>query len=153
VYTPPNRHSTLRVKATLKSVQDDLTSGGDDEGDTLENVLGEDSTFPFTFDGSTITNTGTPTRADYHVSNFDTQSTVAADVTILGYQMTGGKPGYSFAMQGLYHLGRPTGDTPATPKKRKGDCLLSPRRQKGAPFVADPSTFPTSCDIDSNLSR
>jgi hypothetical protein len=54
VYTPPNRHSTLRVKATLKSVQDDLTSGGDDEGDTLENVLGEDSTFPFTFDGSTI---------------------------------------------------------------------------------------------------
>jgi hypothetical protein len=32
MFTPPNRHSTLRVKASLKSVQDDVAQVGDGDG-------------------------------------------------------------------------------------------------------------------------
>jgi hypothetical protein len=50
-------------------------------------------------------------------------------VSLLGYQMGDKEPGYSFSMQGIYHLGTVT--------ERKGGCIVSPRRQKDAPFTAD----------------
>jgi len=135
-YTPPNLYSMVRVKATLKSVLDDITS--DEEDNTLSSV-DDRSPFPFTYDGRALTATGVSPPFGYDVGNFDDQSTVAVEVALLGYQLTGKEPGYSLGMQGIYHLGSVAGGTPATPGKRKGGCLLSPRRQKGAPFVSDPS--------------
>ncbi|KAN0077940.1 hypothetical protein V8E54_006244 [Elaphomyces granulatus] len=67
------------------------------------------------------------------------QTPDATTKRLLGYQLTDKEPSYSLGMQGIYHLGTVVGDTPATPGKRKGGCLLSPRRQRGAPFVSDPS--------------
>jgi len=135
-YTPPNPYFLVRVKTTLKNVLDDIAS--DEEDDALSSV-DDRSPFPFTYDGRTLTATGASPPFGYDVSKFDDQSTVAVEVALLGYQLTGKDPSYSVGMQGIYHLGAVASGTPTSPGKRKGGCLLSPRRQRGAPFVTDPS--------------
>jgi hypothetical protein len=74
-------------------------------------------------------------RFTYDVSRFTAQSLVAVEVSVLGYQMGDREPSYSFGLRCVYHLGglRPSG-------KRKGGCVISTRRLKGARFVADPSS-------------
>ncbi|KAN0071567.1 hypothetical protein V8E54_010163 [Elaphomyces granulatus] len=66
----------------------------------------------------------------YDVSNFNDQTSVAVEVSVL--------TGYSFGMHAVCHLGSIPGATPVTPRKWKGGCIISPRSQKGALFVADP---------------
>jgi hypothetical protein len=126
----------FRVKATLKNVLDDIAS--DEEDDTLSSA-DDRSPFPFTYDSRALIVTSVSPPFEYDVSKFDDQSTVAVEVALLGYQLTDKEPSYSLGMQGIYHLGTVVGDTPAIPGKRKGGYLLSPRRQRGAPFVSDPS--------------
>ncbi|KAN0077744.1 hypothetical protein V8E54_006048 [Elaphomyces granulatus] len=118
------------------NVLDDIAS--DEEDDALSSV-DDRSPFPFTYDGRTLTATGASPPFGYDVSKFDDQSTVAVEVALLGYQLADKDPGYSVGMQGIYHLGAVASGTSTSPGKRKGGCLLSPRRQRGAPFVTDPS--------------
>jgi hypothetical protein len=65
------------------------------------------------------------------------QTTVDVEGSILAYHMDGREPGFSVSMEGLYHLGTLSADTPSTPGKWKGGCIISPRRQKSALFTAD----------------
>jgi hypothetical protein len=95
--------------------------------------------YPFTYDGRNLTENGSMPDAGYDVNRFDDHTIVAAEVTLLAYNMDGKEPGFSAGMLGLYHLGTQSADAPSTPGKRKGGCIVSPRRQKGAPFAADPS--------------
>jgi hypothetical protein len=92
----------------------------------------------------------------YDVSNFNDQTSVAVVVPVL--------TGYSFGMRSVYHLGSIPGATPVTPRKWKGGCIISPRSQKGALFVADlfaatsmdnkgrPILFPERCAFLSAIS-
>jgi hypothetical protein len=82
-YTPPNLYSMVRVKATLKSVLDDIAS--DEEDNTLSSV-DDRSPFPFTYDGRALTATGVSPPFGYDVGNFDDQSTVAVEVALLGWK-------------------------------------------------------------------
>ncbi|KAN0079121.1 hypothetical protein V8E54_005634 [Elaphomyces granulatus] len=61
------------------------------------------------------------------------QTPDATTKRLLGYQLTDKEPSYSLGMQGIYHLGTVAGDTPATPGKCKGGCLLS-QKAKGRPL-------------------
>ena len=60
-------------------------------------------------------------------------STKDVEVSFLAYRMhmDGKEPDFSIGMQGLYHLGILAVDTPSTPSKRKGGCIISLRRQRG----------------------
>jgi len=81
-------------------------------------------------------------NAGYDISNFSNQAAIAVELSVLGYQMEGKVPGYSFGMLGVYHLGSPPHGTTTTPsKKRKAGCIISPRRRKGGVFNADTSNL------------
>ena len=115
-YIPPNRYSILRVKASLKSVLEDL----ENEEEYLEpdaEPISDDDPYPFTYDGSSLKDGGRMPTSRYDVANFNDQSSVAVEVSLLGYQMTDKEPSFSFAMQGIYHLGTAADDTPSTPGK------------------------------------
>jgi hypothetical protein len=128
-YEPPNRYSLLKVKASYSSVTDDYES----------EYLSTTSPFPFTYDGSSLVEGVSLVPETYDVSKFTAQSLIAVEVFILGYQMSGREPSYSLGLGCVYHLGGLPAATPSTPGKRKGGCIVSPRRLKGARFVADPS--------------
>jgi hypothetical protein len=139
-YTTPARYSILRVKATLKTVLEDLrpAEGGDDFAAPGEPISIYD-VYPFIYDGSMLTEKGSVPNSGYDVNHFTDQTTVGVEVSFLAYHMDGREPGFSVSMQGVYHLGTLSSDTPSTPGKRKGGCIISPRRQRDAPFAADPS--------------
>ncbi|KAN0068388.1 hypothetical protein V8E54_013584 [Elaphomyces granulatus] len=85
-YTAPARYSILRAKATLKTVLGELLPAeGEDDFAALEN--------------------GPMPVSGYDVDKFNDQTTVAIEVSVLGYHMDGRDPGFSVAMQGIYHLG------------------------------------------------
>jgi hypothetical protein len=92
--------------------------------------------------GSMMVEGGTVPTAGYDATNFVNKTSIAVEVSILGYQMEGKEPGYSFGMRGVYHLGNPPRDATITPtKKRRGGCIISPRRRKAAVFNADTSNI------------
>ena len=71
---------------------------------------------------------GAVPSAGFHVSNFSNQTSIAIEVSVLGYQIDGKEPGYSFGMRGVYFLGHPPLSSVTTPtKKRKGECIITPR--------------------------
>jgi hypothetical protein len=130
-YDPPNRYSVLKVKASFDSVQ---------EGDDDEEFLSTTSPFPFMYDGSCLVEGRSRVPEPCDVSMFSAQSLVAVEVSVLGYPRMGDRdPSYSFGIRGIYHLGFVPTSAPSTPGKRKGGCVISPRQQKGARFVSDPS--------------
>ncbi|KAN0082126.1 hypothetical protein V8E54_003424 [Elaphomyces granulatus] len=129
-YAPSNRYSLLKVKATFNSVQDDYQS----------EYLSTTSPFPFTYDGSSLVEGVSLVPDTYDVSRFTAQSLVAVEVSVLEYQMGDREPSYSFGLRCVYHLGGLPAAAPSTPGKQKGGCVISPRRLKGARFVADPSS-------------
>ena len=50
---------------------------------------------------------GTMPTAGYNATNLINQTSIVVEVSILGYQMEGKEPGYSFGIRGVYHLGNP----------------------------------------------
>jgi hypothetical protein len=128
-YTPhPNRYSILHVKASLKSVPEDL----ENEEEYLEpdtEPISNDGPYPFTYDGSSLKDGGPMPTSRYDVANFNDQSSVAVEVSLLGYQMADKEPSFSFAMQGIYHLGTVADNTPSTPGKRKGGCIVGDKKE------------------------
>jgi len=139
-FTKPNRYSILRTKATLGAVKADLGDEDDEGLVLLGQTLTADDPFPYTYNGSMMAECGVVPNAGYDISNFGSQASIAVELSVLGYQMEGKEPGYSFGMRGVYHLGNPPHGTTTTPsKKRKGGCIISPRRHKTGVFNADPS--------------
>jgi hypothetical protein len=135
-FTKPNRYSILRTKATLGAVKDDLRDDDDEGFVSLGHTITTNDPFPYTYNGSMMVENGAVPNAGFDVRNFSNQASIAVEFSILGYQIDGKEPGYSFGMRGVYHLGNPLG-TPS--KKRKGGCIISPRRRKAGVFKADTS--------------
>jgi hypothetical protein len=141
-FTKPNRYSILRTKATLAAIKDDLFDEDDEILASLGQAITAKDPFPYTYNGSMMVEGGTVPTAGYDATNFVNQTSIAVEVSILGYQMEGKEPGYSFGMRGVYHLGNPPRDATITPtKKRRGGCIISPRRRKATVFNADTSNF------------
>jgi hypothetical protein len=139
-FTKPNRCSILRTKATLGAVKDDLADDDDEALAFLGQTITANDPFPYTYDGSMMVENGTVPSAGFDVSNFSSQTSIAIEVSVLGYQMEDKEPGYSFGMRGVYHLEHPPHSSALTPtKKRKGGCIITPRRKKTGLFNADPS--------------
>jgi hypothetical protein len=137
-YTAPARYSILRVKATLKTVLEELLPAeGEEDFAALGGLITIYDVYPFTYDGRMLAENGPMPDSGYDVSKFNDQTTVGIEVSVLAYRMDGREPGFSVAMQGIYHLGTLPADTPSTPGKRKGGCIISPRRQKSTMFTAD----------------
>ena len=137
-YTAPARYSILRAKATLKTVLEELLPAeGEDDFAALGGPITIYDVYPFMYDGTMLAENGPMPVSGYDVDKFNDQTTVAIEVSVLGYHMDGRDPGFSVAMQGIYHLGTLPADTPSTTGKRKGGCIISPRRQKSALFIAD----------------
>ena len=68
---------------------------------------------------------GTMPTSRYNVSNLSKHTSIAVEMSILGYQMVGKEHGYSFTIRGVYHLGNAARDTSMMPtKKRKGGCII-----------------------------
>jgi len=105
-------------------------------GEDPISLLVADQPYPFTYDGTSLTSL--PDHGFDH-SHFKDRSSVGVEVSVLAYRMGLNQPGYSLHMRALYHLGPSTTPPPTTPTKRKGGCLVSPRRRKGALFDADTS--------------
>ena len=140
VFTPPNPYSILRVKATLKAVQEDLMADEDENLAALGDTIRVTDPYPFTHDGTMLREGASVPCPRYEVWNFDEQSLVAVEVSFLGYHLQNKDPGYSVRMRNIYHLWKPPEGTPATPAgKRKGGCIVSPRRRKDGVFNPDPS--------------
>jgi len=140
VFTSPNPYSILRVKASLKAVQEDLKADEDEDLAALADTIRMTDPHPFTHDGTMLREGSSVPCPGYNVSNFDEQTFVAVEVSSLGYQLQNKEPGYSVRMRSIYHLGKPPEGTPATPAgKRKGGCIVSPRRRKDGVFNPDPS--------------
>lgn len=139
-YTSPARYSILRLKATLPHVLEQLSRVP--TGVAIPG-LGDFSTefegYPFSYDGSTLVRGGPTPEAGFDLYRFTDQTTVVVEVAFTGYQIGKNVPGFSVPMQGIYYLETTTTNTPSTPGKRKGGCILSPTRQRGAPFAPDPS--------------
>jgi len=135
-YTSPNHYALVKAKATVKSVQEDLKELDEEEPVTQ---LVADRPYPFTYDGTSLTDDWVLPDHGFDISNFKDQSSVGVEVSVLGYRIGDKEPGYSLGMRGVYHLGGSPAPAPLTPAKRKGGCLISPRRRKGALFAPDPS--------------
>ncbi|KAH8586494.1 hypothetical protein B0O99DRAFT_748287 [Bisporella sp. PMI_857] len=139
-FTKPNRYSILRTKTTLGAVKDDLRDDDDEGFVSLGHTITTNDPFPYTYNGSMMVENGAVPNAGFDVRNFSNQASIAVEFSILGYQIDGKEPGYSFGMRGVYHLGNPLRDKTGTPsKKRKGGCIISPRRRKAGVFKADTS--------------
>ena len=143
-YTSPVRYSILRVKATLPKVLTQLQSLEESgQGERAVPAHGELITayepYPFSYDGSELAQGSPMPLSGYDIHRFTDQTSVALELVFTGYCMDGREPGFSVAMLGIYHLGTLSTNTPSTPGKRKGGCILSPTRQRGAPFAPDPS--------------
>jgi hypothetical protein len=104
-YTKPNRYCILRAQATLSSVREDLRDDDDESFTSLGQTITANDPFPYTYNGCMVIENGTMPASGYDASNFGKQTSVAVEISILGYQMEGKAPGYSFAMRGVYHLG------------------------------------------------
>jgi len=129
-FTKPNRYSILRTKATLVAIKDDLFDEDDEVLASLGKAITAKDPFPYTYNGSMMVEGGTVPTAGYDATNLVNQTSIAVEVSILGYQMEGKEPGHSFGMRGVYHLGNPPRDATITPsKKRRGGCIISPRRR------------------------
>ena len=96
-FTKPNRYSILKTKATLRDVKDELRDDDDEGLMSLAQTITADDPFPYTYNGSMMAEGGLVPNAGYDVSNFTNQATVAVELSILGYQIEGKEPGYSFA--------------------------------------------------------
>jgi hypothetical protein len=139
-FTKPNRYCIIRTKATLAAVREDLRDDDDEGLASLGQTITTNDPFPYTYNGSMVVENGSMPASGYDVSNFGKQASIAVEMSILGYQMEGKEPGYSFGMRGVYHLGNAAQGTTTMPtKKRKGGCIISPRRRKTGVFNADPS--------------
>jgi hypothetical protein len=139
-YEPPNKYSILKLKATLKAVRDDLRDGEDDDSIILEEKISVNEPYPFTYDGSLLTEGGKVPTCGFDVYNFNDHSSVAGEVSVLAYQMKEKKPGYSFSMHSLYHLGNTKESATARSSgKRKGGYIVPSRRLQGTAFIADSS--------------
>lgn len=136
------QHSILKLKATLKSVREDLRDEEEEEVAALGGDISADDPYPFTYDGCALTDGGPVPTIRHEISTFNLRTCVAAEITLLAYQMPDKEPGYSISMRGIYHLGDTPEDVPTTPRKRKGGCLISPRRAKHGHFAPDPSKVP-----------
>ncbi|KAN0072431.1 hypothetical protein V8E54_009360 [Elaphomyces granulatus] len=119
-YAPPTRYSLLKVKATLNSVQDDYQS----------EYLSTTSPFPFTYDGSSLVE-----GVSLHLRRVEVHRAVLGRGGGLRPRVPDGGPGTVLLLRLALRLPpwRPSG-------KLKGGCVISPRRLKGARFVADPSS-------------
>ena len=76
------------MKASLKSVLEDL----ENEKEYLEpdaEPISDDDPYPFTYDGR---DGGPMPTSRYDVANFNDQSFVAVEVSLLGYQMADKEP-------------------------------------------------------------
>jgi hypothetical protein len=115
-----------------------LASEDDEELRLLGETLDKYSSFPFTHDGRDLMEAGPMPPAGYDVEYFNSESLVGVEFSVLAYNMPPKKPSFSFTMRGIYHLGDAVDNPPTTPSgKRKGNVLVSPRRQKGTAFHAD----------------
>ncbi|KAH6681412.1 hypothetical protein B0J14DRAFT_647828 [Halenospora varia] len=122
-FTKPNRYSILRTKATLGAVKDDLRDDDDEGFVSLGQTITTNDPFPYTYtcSGSMMVENGAVPNAGFDVRNFSNQASITVELSVLGYQIDGKEPGYSFGMRGVYHLGNPLHDKTAMPsKKRKG---------------------------------
>lgn len=145
-FTKPNRYSILRTKAALGAVKDDLRDDDDEGFVSLGQTITTNDPFPYTYNGSMMVENGAVPNAGFDVRNFSNQASIAVELSILGYQIDDKVPGYSFGMRGVYYLGNNLHDKTATPsKKRKGGCIVGPRRWKAGVFKADTSS-PSSGD-------
>ena len=102
-YSPPNRFLMVTVKAKVESVVEDLTEMGEEP----ISLLVADQPFPFTYDGTSLTEDCTLPDYRFDPSNFKDQSSVGVEVKVLGYQWPGKDPSYSLSMQSLYYLAPP----------------------------------------------
>lgn len=135
-YAAPNLYTLAKVSAKVKSVVEDLEEMGEDP----ISLLVADQPYPFTYDGTSLTADWSLPDHGFDYSHFKNRSWVGVEVSVLAYRMGPlNQPGYSLHMRALYHLGPSTTPPPTTPMKRKGGCLVSPRRRKGALFDADTS--------------
>jgi hypothetical protein len=136
-YTSPVQYGSLRVRATLKAVQEELLEDDDEETITLEETLSATSAYPFTYDGMDLVDGGPIPRPGLDVSRFEEKrSSVGVEVSVLGYRIGDNQPGYSVSMRGVYYLGHSSELLPTSPGKRKGNFIVSPRRKRGV-FNAD----------------
>jgi hypothetical protein len=128
-YTAPARYSILRVKATLKTALEELMPAeGEEDLAALGGPITIYDVYPFTYDGTMLAENGPMPDSGYDVNKFNDQTTVAIEASVLAYHMDGREPGFSVAMQGIYHLGTLPTDTPSTLGKWKGGCIISSRR-------------------------
>jgi hypothetical protein len=128
------------VKASLKSVREDLKDEEDEDLAALADTIRTTNAYPYTYDGTKLREGASVPNPKYEVWNFDEHTSVAVEVSFLAYQLDNKEPGYSVRMHNIYYLGTPPEGTPATPAgKRKGGCIVSPRRRKGGIFNSDPS--------------
>jgi hypothetical protein len=118
-FTKPNRYSILRTKATLRVVKDDLGDDDDEGLVSLGQTITADDPFPYTYNGSMMAEGGLVPNAGYDISNFSNQAAIAVELSVLGYQMEGKEPGYSFGIRGVYHLGSPPHGIATTPSKKR----------------------------------
>ena len=134
----PNRFALAKAKASVKTVVEDLAEMGEEEPVVQ---LMADLPYPFTYDGTSLTADWVLPDQGFDVAKFKTGSSVGVEVSVLAYRVGEQEPGYSLGMRGVYHLANSPADPrePVTPVKRKGGCLISPRRRKGALFAPDPS--------------
>lgn len=133
-YSSPCQYSFLKLKASLKSVREDLSF---DEEEEIGGEISADDPYPFTYNGCSLTDGGAVPSTIYDTSHFNQRTCVGVEVSILGYQMANKEPGYSVSMRGVYHLGDAPENIPSTPRKRKGGYLVSTRRLRSGLFAPD----------------
>jgi hypothetical protein len=141
-YASPNRFALARAKASVKTVVEDLTEIGEEEPEPVVQHVA-DLPYSFTYDGTSLTANWVLPDHGFDVAKFKAGSSVGVEVSVLGYRMENKDPGYSLGMRGVYHLANSLADPrePVTPVKRKGGCLVSPRRRKGARRPLHPRSF------------
>jgi hypothetical protein len=69
-----------------------------------------DLPYPFTYDGTSLTDDWVLPDHGFDISHFKDQSSVSVKVSVMGYRMGDKEPGSSLSMREVYHLA----DSPTT---------------------------------------
>ena len=121
-----------RQEWPVNPVKDIEENNENDEADT-EDLL-EDDPFPFFFDGRGI-GKGTQTKLEKFLTSFLTRwDWLAVEKNIATFDMSNSGRGFTFSLREVYYLG--IEEDISANRKRQGDSLISPRRNKIARQIA-----------------